>query len=213
MGEYMGIHHVFKMLATTTVQMARKMCTAAAEKVETKIAEKAPLAYSRAASIHHWAVGGALLGTIGCVLKCQQSPKEEKGAWMFRHKSLGLLTGLLVLPRLATKLTSVSPGRLPGGHIIEHYAAQASHYALYAFTTIMPVTGIAMGYFGGKGLPFFFTTLPGASTPTGAYAGQAFKIHKTLGTYGKYLVPLHSGAAFFHVARGQPIFFRINPFK
>ena len=112
---------------------------------------------------------------------------------------------------------------------------QASHYALYAFMTIMPVTGIAMGYFGGKGLPFFFTTLPGyhppphrtpplprtlvtlwrsgASTPTGAYAGQAFKIHKTLGTYGKYLVPLHSGAAFFHVARGQPISFRINPFK
>ena len=27
--------------------------------------------------------------------------------------------------------------------------------------TIMPATGIAMGYYGGKGLPFFFTTLPG----------------------------------------------------
>ena len=42
---------------------------------------------------------------------------------------------------------------------------QASHYALYAFMTIMPVTGIAMGYFGGKGLPFFFTTLPGSPSP------------------------------------------------
>ena len=27
--------------------------------------------------------------------------------------------------------------------------------------TIMPVTGIAMGYYGGNGLPFFFTTVPG----------------------------------------------------
>jgi hypothetical protein len=27
--------------------------------------------------------------------------------------------------------------------------------------TIMPATGIAMGYFGGNGLPFFFTTVPG----------------------------------------------------
>ena len=63
------------MMTATTTQMARKMCTAAAEKVETKIAEKAPLAYSRAASIHHWTVGGALIGCIGCVLKSQQSPK------------------------------------------------------------------------------------------------------------------------------------------
>jgi hypothetical protein len=41
--------------------------------------------------------------------------------------------------------------------------------------TVMPATGIAMGYFGGKGLPFFVTTLPGAanSKADGAIAKQA----------------------------------------
>ena len=44
------------------------------------------------------------------------------------------------------------------------------------------------------------------------YRKQSFKIHKTLGTYGKYLIPLHVGGAFSHYFRGQTIFARVNPF-
>jgi cytochrome b561 len=87
-----------------------------------------------------------------------------------------------------------------------------SHYALYAFMTIMPATGIAMGYFGGKGLPFFYTTFDGAKQANGQIAKYAFNIHKQLGTYGKFLVPLHVGASGLHFARGQGIFARVNPF-
>jgi len=49
---------------------------------------------------------------------------------------------------------------LPGSGV-EHGLANLGHLGLYGFMTIMPATGIAMGYYGGKGLPFFFTTLPG----------------------------------------------------
>ena len=45
-----------------------------------------------------------LVGCVGTVLKAQQAPKEEKGKWMFRHKSLGLLTGMVVAPRLAYRV-------------------------------------------------------------------------------------------------------------
>jgi cytochrome b561 len=69
-----------------------------------------------------------------------------------------------------------------------------------------------MGYYGGKGLPFFYKTFPGAEKPIGSIAKNAFTIHKNLGVYGKYLVPAHVGAAGLHVARGQPIFRRVNPF-
>ena len=44
------------------------------------------------------------------------------------------------------------------------------HYALYGFMIIMPASGIAMGYYGGKGLPFFTTTLAGAKESNGAIA-------------------------------------------
>ena len=75
----------------------------------------------------------------------------------------------------------------------------------------MPATGLAMGYFGGKGLPFFWTTIPGAQgdAKRGKWAGQAFKIHKTVGTYWKYLPLVHFGAVGVHFAKGQNILKRM----
>eukprot|EP00581_Thalassiosira_minuscula_P007551 CAMPEP_0183703770 /NCGR_PEP_ID=MMETSP0737-20130205/1386_1 /TAXON_ID=385413 /ORGANISM="Thalassiosira miniscula, Strain CCMP1093" /LENGTH=181 /DNA_ID=CAMNT_0025930567 /DNA_START=203 /DNA_END=748 /DNA_ORIENTATION=- len=171
--------------------------------------------YSVAASYYHWLVAAPLMGSVASVLICQQSPKEEKGKWMWRHKSLGLLTGLVVAPRLGYRLMNAAKykvGHLPGTGTLEGYAADASHMALYGFMTIMPATGIAMGYFGGKGLPFFVTTIPGAATPNGGIAKQSFSIHKTLGTYGKYLIPLHIGGALKHSVSGTAIWSRVNPF-
>lgn len=60
--------------------------------------------YSSAASYFHWMVAFPLIGCVGTVLKAQEAPKEEKGKWMFRHKSLGLLTGMVVLPRVAYRV-------------------------------------------------------------------------------------------------------------
>ena len=65
----------------------------------------------------------------------------------------------------------------------ERALAAASHAAMYGFIIAMPVTGVAMGYYGGKGLPFFFTTIPGAEKPNGKNAGFMFKWHKYLGWY------------------------------
>jgi len=173
-------------------------------------------AYTVAASYYHWLVAAPLMGSVGCVLKCQQSPKEEKGKWMWRHKSLGLLTGIIVAPRLGYRLINAaqfkSVGHPVGTGPIEGKLADASHAALYAFMTIMPISGIAMGYFGGKGLPFFWTTIPGTATPNGSIAKQSFSIHKTLGTYGKFLIPLHIGGAVKHSVAGASIWSRVNPF-
>ena len=153
-----------------------------------------------------------MLGSIGFVLAAQQAEKKDKGWMMFYHKSFGVLSAMLLGPRLIAKLATKAPRALPSSSSIEQIAASASHYALYGFAIVMPVTGVMMGYFGGKGLPFFGTTLPGAAEKDGKLAGQSFKIHKTLGTYGKFLIPMHIGAAGTHVIRGHPIFYRINPF-
>lgn len=71
----------------------------------------APAAYSVTASYFHWLVALPLTGCIATVMKAQDAPKEEKGEWMFRHKSLGLLTGLIVAPRLAYRLLNSSKVR------------------------------------------------------------------------------------------------------
>ena len=52
-----------------------------------------------------------------------------------------------------------------GPSSIEHALAKVGHYGLYAFMTIMPASGIAMGYYGGNYVagtndPFFLILFP-----------------------------------------------------
>ncbi len=65
-------------------------------------------AYTATASSLHWMSGITMIGCIGSVLQAQNAPKGEKGAWMWRHKSLGLLTGIIVAPRLAYRIVNRS---------------------------------------------------------------------------------------------------------
>jgi len=98
----------------------------------------ASAAYSRAASVLHWVSAPAMIGSIGCVLQAQNVKGKEKGVWMHRHKSLGLLSGMIMIPRVATKLSSRAVESLAGSSAGEVVAAKASHLAMYAFGVIMP---------------------------------------------------------------------------
>jgi cytochrome b561 len=81
----------------------------------------------------------------------------------------------------------------------------------------MPATGMAMGYYGGNGIPFYgLYTIPGIpkdkrTKEDGAFAGQLFKWHKWLGSFIWYLVPLHVAGAAQHMLRGHAIWGRIVP--
>ena len=52
---------------------------------------------------------------------------------------------------------------------------------MYGLLIFLPLTGIIMGYFSGKGLPFFGFSIPGSKTPNGDVAGLAYKTHKWAG--------------------------------
>ncbi|GMI08330.1 hypothetical protein TrVE_jg1918 [Triparma verrucosa] len=167
----------------------------------------------------HWFSAPALLSSIGLVLTAQQTGKGEKtfgmgkGDLMYYHKSFGTLSFFLLLPRLSTKLLSPKVGALLTSSSFEQKAANISHRLLYGFITVMPVTGVAMGMWGGKGLPFFGRDFKAFQKKNGTIAKYSFKIHKTIGTYGKYLVPLHVGAAGVHGLQKGGIMWRINPFR
>lgn len=46
-----------------------------------------------------------------CFLATPKEEKEEKMKWMWRHKSLGVLTGMVVAPRLAYRLFNIGKVR------------------------------------------------------------------------------------------------------
>lgn len=102
------------------------------------------LAYTKTASYMHWVVAFPLIGSIASVLQAQQAPKEKKGELMRRHKSLGLLTGMLVAPRVAYRVLNSSSYQLVpliGNTATENYLAKITHYALYGFMIVMPASG------------------------------------------------------------------------
>ena len=166
-------------------------------------------------SMLHWAMAPALTGSILCVLKAQQydwkTSPEPKGIWMYRHKSLGLLTAIIAVPRIMTKLSAPAVAAVSGPAGIQ-MAARLSHSALYGFMGVMAVTGVAMGIFSGKGLPFFVTTLAEGGPKIDAVSGTSYKVHTFIGHNFKYIVPLHIGAAGYHAGMGHKVFARINPF-
>ena len=49
---------------------------------------------------------------------------------------------------------------MAGTSKVEHILANVSHYSLYAFMTIMPASGIAMGYYGGNTKYVYINKLP-----------------------------------------------------
>ncbi|GAB5373497.1 hypothetical protein AAMO2058_001757000 [Amorphochlora amoebiformis] len=176
-----------------------------------------PDAYNTGMKWLHWATAGGVIGCFASVTLAQQTKnKKEKGKYMQLHKSFGLLTAGFMVPRMALRLTSKMPAYLPGP-MWQHYLASASHGIMYFFLVAMPVTGIAMGYYGGRGLPFFGYKIPGIakekrSKDTKKIAGNAYKIHKKLGPYFEYISALHVGATGYHALKGQAIFRRVNPF-
>lgn len=170
--------------------------------------------YSGAVQLLHWTMGGSVLGCFAYVNMAQQEKdKKLKMDYMFMHKSFGTLAAALLVPRLVMRVTSKSAGQI-SQELWVRAAAGLSHLSMYGFLILMPVTGVTMGYFGGKGLPFFSTTLPGAQgdAKDGKLAGRAFKLHKQFGWYMEVLFMAHLGGVAFHMARGEAILARILPF-
>ena len=179
----------------------------------TEGAASAAASYAGSVKLMHWTMGGSVLGCFAYVNMAQQvTDKKLKMDYMFLHKSFGTLAAGLLMPRLIFKLTSKSAGAV-SQELWVRALAGVSHVSMYGFLTLMPVTGVAMGWFGGKGLPFFNTTLPGAQgdAKDGKLAGKAFKIHKQFGWYMEMLFLGHIGGVAFHALRGEAIFARILP--
>ena len=179
-----------------------------------------PEAYPAGMKALHWGMATGILGCVISVKAAQYHGKEEFkkdpehqkniGYWMKMHKSFGLTMAALILPRIFLRRASRLPAALPGPGW-QTAAASANHYLLYFLITFLPTTGVLMGIFGGRGIPFFnFGTIPGVKKPVKAIAGNSYKTHKWAGKALQYVVPFHMGAVGYHrVVEGKNILTRI----
>lgn len=116
------------------------------------------LGYDPVASALHWLIGVALLGQIifGLLLD-PFAPRAApaRAAYVNLHKSTGIVLGLLILVRIAWRLTHHPPAwpvSMPGW---QASAARLGHRALYACMVMMPLSGYIGSNFSQYGVKFF----------------------------------------------------------
>lgn len=153
--------------------------------------------YSRVAIAFHWTIAALVLVNLWIGLGGDSLPKD----WtvMPVHKAIGITVLALTLARIAWRLAHPAP-RLPD-HLQpwERAASHISHFLLYAFMLIMPLSGWAMSS-GAKRRPLeWFGLFDIPYLPISpAVADIGHEVHELLGWGFVALIAVHFAAALRH---------------
>jgi len=99
--------------------------------------------YGTIAKYLHWLTALLFLGAYMSVYYRHWFTEEqtpENWTALQLHLSIGVTIGVLVILRIIWRITNPTPNLEPGTKL-EHLAAHAAHYALYAIMIIAPLTG------------------------------------------------------------------------
>ncbi|CAA0105096.1 Cytochrome b561 [Zhongshania aliphaticivorans] len=111
--------------------------------------------YGSIAKCLHWLTAALFLGSYISVYYLHwftEARTPESFNVLQIHLSIGVSIAVVVLLRILWRISNSTPSLEPGTKL-EHLAAHAGHYALYAIMIIMPITG----YMGtGANVNFFF---------------------------------------------------------
>lgn len=152
-----------------------------------------PVRYSKSMIVIHWltalAIAGAWLTSTGGRHVVQDPP--------LLHFSLGLAVLVLVLPRLALRLTTKVPSAERRFDRLA-VAARAGHAVLYLFLIALPLTGWYAASRLGVHVSFFGLPLPMIAAPVEGHPGLIAELHENAGTIILYLAGLHALMAAWH---------------
>lgn len=111
--------------------------------------------YGTIAKCLHWTTAALFLGSYVSVYYSHWflEPRTPESFNAFQiHLSIGVTIAVVAILRIFWRLSTPVPNQEPGSKL-EHVAAHAGHYALYAIMIIMPITG----YMGtGGNINYFF---------------------------------------------------------
>lgn len=164
----------------------------------------------------HWFVFALMVAVFATIEMRVLFPRGSDPRELVKalHFMLGIAVLLLVVVRLAVRLSSPTPAIVPAPKPLENLLAKVMHITLYAFMIFMPLAGWVILSAEGHGVPFFGLELPPLLDKNEALAEQVETIHKQAGEIGYYLIGLHVVAGLFHhyVKRDNTLV-RISPFK
>jgi cytochrome b561 len=131
--------------------------------------------YDRVAAWLHWGIGALLLVEIAFGLLLDEiAPRgtPARAAVINLHKSFGIVLGVLIVARIAWRLTHAPPPWPASMSAARRRAANAGHVALYACMLVAPLAGYLGSNFSKHGVRFFGVVL----TPWGPDWPRAYAV-------------------------------------
>jgi cytochrome b561 len=156
--------------------------------------------YSNVAIALHWAIAAlvATLVVLGFYMTNLPRNTDERAFFVNLHKSLGILTLVLVVVRFGWRLSHEPPplpAATPGW---QRRGALLSHRLLYAVMLLQPVSGYLMSSFGEYGIKFFGLPMPAAGWPDPVVREWLADAHRTIAVILITLVVIHVCGAAVH---------------
>jgi cytochrome b561/polyisoprenoid-binding protein YceI len=183
-----------------------------------------PTRYSRTAMALHWLLAAALAFQMGLGEAFEHTPK---GKALFDvaqfHKSIGITILILSLIRLAVRFTKPRPVPLGDKGWAERLAS-ITHWGLYAFMILAPLTGWIMISASKSSIPtYLFSTIPWPNFPFISGMEEASKhglhevseaAHGVIAKLGMLLFLLHVAGALRHqFLLKEPLIERMVPVR
>lgn len=147
----------------------------------------------------HWLTVLLVLTQFGlAILHDQLNDPEIRRTVLMAHRSLGVVTWLLVLGRLGWRLVGMRLPPFPASMSRWHqWGARWSEWGLYGLLLAQPLTGMAATVLRGRPFDLFGIHLPALLAPNKAWAMT--QVLHTLGAYAlASLVFAHASAAILH---------------
>jgi cytochrome b561 len=123
----------------------------------------------------------------------------ERAFYLNLHKSLGILTGLLILVRIGWRLTHPPPPMPASMPAWEIRAARWNHRVLYLCMIVQVATGYISSSFNKFGIKFFGLPLPSWGWEDKALRELFAGIHHVFAVIFIIAITLHVLAAFKHL--------------
>lgn len=156
--------------------------------------------YTRTAMSLHWLIALMLFGMFGFGLYMVELPlSPQKLKFYSYHKWAGVTVFLLVLARLAWRITHRPPALPAGMPAWQVKAAKAGHHLLYLLMVIVPLSGWLMS--SAKGFQTVYLgvlPIPDAIGKNAALGQALTEVHEALTWLLLALVALHAAAALKH---------------
>lgn len=156
--------------------------------------------YDRISRVNHWIVAAAIIGMVclGFYIDWFTERGPVRGQLVGLHKAVGVLVLIYGAWRIGYRLVQGFKREAAPMPAWQASAAKTVHWVLMACILVMPLSGIAGSYFGGRATEVFgFFTIP-EGPEIEALNDAASNIHGTTAWVLVIALALHIGGALKH---------------